>query len=77
MPTPHTVVITSAKTGPDRTVAGVTLTNVQRVDFDLLARRVTVYVEPSAGGSIREFDLSLTATITFANATGVFTITLA
>jgi len=87
MPTPHTVVITTAKTGPDRTVAGVTFTNVTAVELDLVGKRLFVTVDNvmtanpptacAAGDNIKEFDLSITTAVTVAIVAGVYTVTIA
>lgn len=73
---PHQVNITSAKTGPDRTVASGVLANVSRVDFQLNDKRLQVY-QDGAGGNVKEFDLSLVAAVTFSIITGNYTVTVA
>jgi hypothetical protein len=74
---PHSVVVTSAKTGPDRTVAGVTIQNVIRVDFQLNDKRIQVHTDPSGGMNVREFDLAPLTTVTFGIVAGNYTVTIA
>ena len=74
---PHTLVITSAKTGPDRTIAGQTIPNVVNVEFDLASKRLLVQVENQAGDNIKEFDLSYVAAVTVSIVTGNWTVTIA
>jgi len=84
MPTPHSVVLTTAKTGPDRAVAG-TVTNVEEIHLDLVNKRLTINVDTQATASnpanaaedIREYDLSLNTSITVAITAGAYTVTFA
>ena len=88
--TPHTVVITAAKTGPDRTIPASTFTNVTGIALDLVAKRLFITVDtatvmnplaaPTAnpvGDNTKEIDLALTTAITVAIAAGVYTVTIA
>lgn len=87
--TPHTVVITSGKTGPNRTIAATTITNVIGVEFDFMTKRLSVTTDSatvmnplsppvanSVGSNVKEFDLAVTATVTIVVAAGVWTVTV-
>jgi hypothetical protein len=74
---PHSVVITSAKTGPDRTIAGQTFPNVVGVDFQLNDKRLFIQTEQTAGDNIKEIDLSAVAAVTVSIVTGNWTVTVA
>ena len=89
MATPHKVVVT-AKTGPASQVTALNVLSVNGVAFDL-TRKVMIVTQdqsvvmdplapPTADGqsdNVKEYDISLpTATVVFAIAAGVFTVTV-
>lgn len=74
---PHQLVITSAKTGPDRTIAGQTIPNVTNIEFDLNGKRLLVQVENQAGDNVKEFDLTQVAAVTVSIVLGNWTVTIA
>jgi len=63
---PNSVVVTSAKTGPGRDVAGITLNNVSEISMSLNNKRMSVTTEGSPGGNVKEFDLNAVTALTFA-----------
>jgi len=88
--TPHTVVVTAGKTGPDRAIVTTTITNVIGIELNFVSKRLLVTVEtatvmvplaaPTANGigdNVKEFDLAVTTAITVAIAAGVYTVTIA
>jgi hypothetical protein len=74
---PHQVIVTSAKTGPDRVVASTTIPNVTKIEFDLNDKLLSVFTENQAGNQIKEFDLTAIGTVTFAITAGNYTVTIA
>lgn len=76
---PHTATIT-AKTGPNRQVTALALTNVVGVDFQLNDKRLFVQVEnpPTvAGDNIKEFDLTGVTTVTVTITAGNYAVVVA
>jgi len=70
---PHQITVTG-KTGPDRTITAAVVQNVQKVDFDLNDKIISITTDQSSGGNIKEFDLGTITTVTFAISGGNYTI---
>jgi hypothetical protein len=73
---PHQVTITG-KTGPDRTISAMVISNVIGIEFDLVGKRLFISTEQAVGDNIKEFDLNITTAVTFVISGGNYTVTVA
>jgi hypothetical protein len=71
---PHQVTVT-AKTGPDRTVTGLVLAQIDKIEFELDDKIVRMFQQGGAS-SVKEFDLASVTTITFSIVGGNYTMVI-
>lgn len=72
---PHTVTVT-AQTGPARQNTAIVLADAQRIDFQLVDKRLQVYLSNQSGNQIKEYDLSSITTVTCTITAGQYTFVL-
>jgi hypothetical protein len=82
MSTLHTVTLTNAKTGPNKSAAGTVLRNVIGLEIGLIGQRLFIQNETGAaddsGDRTKEFDLGQVTSITITvDAARTFSITVA